>query len=238
MSTVTIEKPESKRPKKEVASSIPENRVTEQLIQIAGVAPISFGRRHETPKLSKDESADAYEQRTFREKTHYDHDTGVVFVPAMALKKAIEEAAKYLSISIPGKGKETYTKNFRAGVMVTEPAYLMVEKPTKEKAEQEKSVPELTNIKLSDGREEAIFVSSQGRSGSGSRVKRYFLTFDNWQLSSRVTVLDGTITQEIFEYVLTQAGKFIGIGRFRPSISGGFYGRFRVVSVKPTVLIG
>jgi hypothetical protein len=40
-------------------------------------------------------------------------------------------------------------------------------------------------------------------------------------------VLDETITQDVFAEHLTEAGRFIGIGRFRPR-SNGYYGRFTV----------
>ena len=49
-----------------------------------------------------------------------DIDTnGVVFIPPNSLKNCLSEAAKFLSISVPGKGKATYTKNFEAGIKST-----------------------------------------------------------------------------------------------------------------------
>ena len=44
-------------------------------------------------------------------------------------------------------------------------------------------------------------------------------------------VLDETITEDVFLNHLTQAGQFIGIGRFRPR-NNGFYGRFAVDKVE------
>jgi hypothetical protein len=38
-------------------------------------------------------------------------------------------------------------------------------------------------------------------------------------------IFDDTITKEVFERHLTEAGRFVGIGRFRPE-NGGIYGRF------------
>ena len=78
---------------------------------------ISHSKPHCTPKPSK-ENAEDYEARTWQNRLHYD-DEGV-YIPAMMLKNTIAAAAKFLSISIPGKGKSTYTKHFEAGVPVTD----------------------------------------------------------------------------------------------------------------------
>jgi hypothetical protein len=54
-----------------------------------------------------------------------------------------------------------------------------------------------------------------------------------WAATFDVIVLDPIISAEIFEEMLTMAGMFIGIGRFRPE-KGGTNGRFRVESIKWT----
>jgi len=51
-----------------------------------------------------------------------------------------------------------------------------------------------------------------------------------WEGDVIFYVLDDTITEKVFRYHLEQAGKFIGIGRFRPR-KNGFYGRFEVVDL-------
>ena len=44
-------------------------------------------------------------------------------------------------------------------------------------------------------------------------------------------VLDDTITNDVFERMLQEAGNFIGVGSFRPR-QNGFAGRFKVKAVK------
>ena len=95
-----------------------------------GKAPYAQSRYLVVPKLEK-ETADAYERRVWKTRMHTSEDPiidketgqvqlpGTVHIPAMALKMALDAAAKYLSIPVPGKGKSTYTKHFTSGVLCT-----------------------------------------------------------------------------------------------------------------------
>jgi hypothetical protein len=172
---------------------------------IEGTTPYSQSRAHFTDKLEK-EAADDYEKRTWRERMHV-NDDGYVQIPPMAFKNCLSEAAKFLNMQIKGKGKSTYTKHFVSGVMVTEPMVLPSRK--------EDCLPEW------------LFVPADGVRGSGKRVLKCFPHLRQWGGAVEVHVLDDVITNEVFERVMTEAGKFIGIGRFRPA-NNGFYGRFVV----------
>lgn len=176
---------------------------------IKSVSPYSQSRYHNVPKEDK-EGADDYERRTWRERLHVTSD-GKVFIPPMALKNCLSEAAKFLGMQIPGKGKATYTKHFEAGILVLEPLVLPVEK------EQVAG--------------EWLFVPADGRRGSGKRVSKCFPVIPQWAGAVSFHILDDTITREVFEHHLAEAGKFIGLGRFRPR-NNGFYGRFTVEKVK------
>ena len=177
-------------------------------IPIVGTSPLSFGRHHEESKHGENESHDQYERRTFPEKTHYDHTTGEVYVPPLMFKKSLEVAPAFLNLgTIPGKGSSTYTKFFLSALMITDPVYI--------------------GQKISDGRDEVLFVNPMGKRNSGTRVKRWFKTFDEWAGILKVTILNSDIvTEKIFERVLIASGIFVGVGRFRPQ-NGGFYGRFK-----------
>lgn len=177
--------------------------------KLKSVSPYSQSKYHATPKNDKELAKD-WEARTWRERQHYD-ETGNVYIPPMAFKNCISEAAKFLSIQIAGKGKATYTKHFEAGVLVMDPVPLGVHKD---------KVPG-----------EWFFVPSDGRRGGGSRVERCFPVIREWSGDVTFHVLDETITEDVFNHHLSEAGKFIGIGRFRPR-NNGFYGRFQVESVK------
>ena len=97
--------------------------------QIEGVSPYSQSKHYSkemVPALQGENSRD-YELRTWRERLHV-NDDGYVFLPPMCFKNALTEAAQFLSIQVPGKGKATYTKHFEAGVLVTDPMVLPIKK--------------------------------------------------------------------------------------------------------------
>lgn len=172
-------------------------------------SPYSQSRHVQVAKLEK-EKDDAFEKRTWRERMNTD-ENGEVVIPPMAFKNALSEAAKYLSVKIEGKGKSTYTKHFEAGVLVTAPVPL--------------------GIKKEDVPGEWLFVPSNGQRGGAKRVLRCFPLISKWRAKVTFFILDDTVTPDVFEYHLKQAGQFIGIGRFRPR-NNGYYGRFNVISTK------
>jgi hypothetical protein len=171
---------------------------------LKSISPYSQSRFHNSPKLEK-ELADAYEERTWREKCHFDAKTQELFIPPMAFANSIKEAAKYRNIQIPGKGKSTFTKHFEAGLMVFAPLPLRVTK--KEVAG------------------EWIYANADGMRGGSRRVMRCFPVVYEWQGAVEYIILDDIITKDVFEEVLFTSGQLIGIGRFRPR-NLGFFGRF------------
>ena len=179
------------------------------IAHLQSTAPYGQSRHYVVPKLEK-ESAAAYEERTWRGRMHT-NSNGNVFIPPTAFKNCLSEAAKYLSMQIPGKGKSTYTKHFEAGVMVIDP----VELP----------------IKAQDVQGLWLFVPADGKRGSGKRVDKCFPVIPAWEALVTFYVLDETITETVFRQHLEEAGKFIGIGFFRPR-NNGFYGRFEVIEIE------
>lgn len=176
---------------------------------IKGISPISFGRPIQSVK-NTGEGHDDFEQRTWRERLHVNKD-GNVFIPPMAVKNCLSDCARFLSESVPGKGKATYTKHFEAGTMVIQPVEL--------------------GIKAASVPSEKLYVPSDGRKGGPKRVWKYFPLIAEWEGNAEVVLLDPLLIakpEKVREY-LEHAGKFIGLGRFRPR-NGGFYGRFTVES--------
>jgi len=181
-----------------------------QLESIAAYSQSRFFKPDRSTEEFRKETSSATEARTWRERCHAD-ESGHLFIPPMAFKNCLSEAAKFLSMQIPGKGKATYTKHFEAGVMVLE------------------------GITLPDTRDtvqgEWLFVPADGRRGSGKRVEKCFPLIPKWSGELTVLILDDTISKEVFEEHMKAAGNFIGIGRFRPR-NNGFYGRFRVAGIR------
>ena len=176
---------------------------------LKSAAPYSQSRAHESPKKER-ETADLYEQRTWREKVHSLPD-GTVFIPQMGFKLGLDAAAKMLSMQIPGKGKATYTKFFKSGVLVIDPVVLGIDKD--------------------DVEGERVHCNADGVRGSGKRVWRTFPTIPEWEADVVFHVLAAEITEDVFAAHLEQAGAFIGVGRFRPE-NGGYYGRYSVEDVE------
>lgn len=181
------------------------------LATIEGISPYSQSRGFRAKK-NTGETPDAFEERTWRERIHADED-GEAFIPGTAFKNCLSEVAKYLSESVPGKGKATYTKHFEAGLLVPD------------------AVP--LGVKKADVECEELFLNADGRRGGGKRVWKKYPVFRKWGGTVRIMAFDPVLCDKpdkIREY-LTHAGQFIGIGRFRPR-NNGYYGRFRVTGFR------
>lgn len=176
---------------------------------LKSVSPYSQSRHYDVPKLEREQPKD-YEARTWRERMHAD-DKGEIFIPPMAFKNCLSEAAKFMSIKIAGKGKSTYTKHFEAGTLVLDGLKLGLQKD---------NVPG-----------EWLFLPSDGIRGSGKRVDKCYPVIKEWGGDVTFYILDEIITADVFAEHLKAAGNFIGIGRFRPR-NNGFYGRFEVTGIK------
>ena len=178
---------------------------------LKSVSPYGQSRNYEmdVPKKEKESSKDR-EERTWRNRLHVTKE-GKVFIPPMAFKNCLSEAAKFLGVQIPGKGKATYTKHIEAGVLTPDPLVL--------------------DVKAADVPGVWLFVPASGRRGDGKRVWKCFPVLQEWCGDVTFLVFDETITEEVFRYHLEQAGKFIGIGFFRPR-NNGYYGRFSVEKIQ------
>jgi len=174
---------------------------------LRSLGPLCQGRYHNTEKLSAKESPADYEKRTWKNRLHVNAD-GYVFIPPLCFKNCLSNAAKFVSEKIPGKRNATYTKHFEAGVLVVDPLILAV--------------------KATDVAGETRFVPADGKRGGGTRVERTFPIIPQWEGVVRWLVLDDTITEEVFERHLQQAGAFVGVGSFRVQ-NNGIYGRFEAV---------
>lgn len=182
---------------------------------LKSISPYSQSKHYVKDKL-QGESEDDHYRRTWRNHMHCAKD-GEVYIPPGAFKNCLSEAAKFLSIPIPGKGKALYTKNFEAGVLVTKPLHLGISREAVEC--------------------ENLFLPSDGRRGGSKRVDKYYPFIPEWEGPVEFIIVDETVlqscthdkTKAVMLHVLEGAGQFIGIGRFRPR-NNGFYGRFKVES--------
>jgi hypothetical protein len=184
------------------------------VVKLEGKAPIAFSKFHSTPKETdakgrEIELPDHYEQRTWKEKLHYDDDSNV-FIPAFMLKNCLTAAAKFISKPIPGKGKATYTKHIQSGIMIIESFPLGVHKDEVSKLD--------------------LFVPANGQRGGSKRVMKAFPVIHKWSTQGSITILDEMIDEDILLDHLEAAGDFIGLGSLRVQ-NNGIFGRF-----KPTII--
>jgi hypothetical protein len=178
---------------------------------LKSTSPICFGRYYaqDVPKKDKESAAD-YEERTWRDRLHTAED-GRVFIPPFAFKNCLDSAAKYVGKQIPGKRRSTYYKHFTSGVLVLDPLILP--------------------LKKGDVRGEWRHVPADGMPGGSKRVMKCFPVIPKWEGTVEIQVLDDTVTSEVLEEHLVQAGQFVGLGSFRPE-KRGFLGRFRLVNLR------
>ena len=179
-------------------------------VKLKSESTYSQSRYLSIEKLPK-ESAEDYDKRVWRDKAHSDAEDNV-YIPPMAFKRALDEAAKRNGKQIAGKGKATYTKHFVAGVLCTDPVYVgMTKKDLVCRAQP---------------------VDAQGKKGSagGTMVVRRFPDIPSWEAEVTFYIVNDIITEEVFEEFLREAGLLVGIGTFRPE-NGGYYGRFSVESI-------
>lgn len=174
------------------------------------LTPYCQSKCHGTPKINK-EGHDDYEHRTWREKAHTS-ERGEVLIPSFAIANCLRDAAKYLSVQVPGKGKSTYTKHFDSGVDVID------------------DIP--TGILKENVLEQRMHVPTDGRRGSGSRAFKSFpLVLPPLEFTAKFIITDDVLTAEVFAYHLQQAGQLIGIGAFRVRNRGRF-GKFQVLGIQ------
>lgn len=176
-------------------------------IQITGMTPLQQSREFlSTEPKQKSETHNDYEKRCWKLRAHV-NDDGIVVHPGAAFKQAVVDAAKYLGSQIPGQGKKTYTQKFQSGLTI--------------------SGDLVTGVHVDKVEQRGVFGSSSGKTGQGGRVWKYFPTITNWGGDLSVQIYDPIITKEILMEHFDAAGKFIGVGTWRPH-NGGEHGRFSV----------
>jgi hypothetical protein len=174
---------------------------------LRSMTPYSQGKHHQEEKLPR-ELNDAYERRTFRAKCHT--AAGEVYIPPMAFKLLLQSTAAYLGEQIPGKGKETYTKHYRQGVICPEPVML--------------------GIQIEDVEEHRLFTPAQpGSRTNKTRVWKSFTLIPEWAGELHITAVDDIFTAEVIRRHLDIGGRLVGIGVWRPENSG-MWGKFQVTA--------
>jgi hypothetical protein len=132
---------------------------------------------------------------------------GKPYVPSRYLLGALVDAAKQFKIA--GKQKATYSKYVGSTIRVEPEAIL-----------------------ISPGKWEPFSISAVIPATKG-RVMVTRPQFNKWSLDFEILCEDEDISVDTMEKITEQAGKFTGIGDWRPQKKGP-YGRFRIVKFEET----
>lgn len=178
------------------------------ILKSATGSSLSCSRQHRSD-FKDGESHEDYDARTWREKANYDEE-GIVFIPAIAFKQAMDLAAKRLAIPDPDNKRANFTKYFVSDVICENNLSIGVHKD---------KMPSIT-----------INANVDGVRGSGKRVPRTFPQIGSWRGTTSFLIMENKIKCEHFEKVLAMAGQSIGVGQFRPE-KGGLNGRFKIEKI-------
>jgi hypothetical protein len=171
-------------------------------VTIRGTAPLlmhRFNDSQDTNKVKK--SGKQYDKKKDAENALYKDEKGNIVHPSIHIESAMIKAAT--NYRIPGQGKKTFKDAFKGGIFC-EPRLIQHKIP--------KWVIDLQNVVV-----------------QRSRVMRARPRFDEWELDFQILNIDERITPQILKDILKDAGKFCGLGDFRPR-----FGRFEVVRFEPT----
>jgi hypothetical protein len=177
-------------------------------VELVGITAYSASKAHDEEK-SKSETWDTLEARIWQKKAHIRNDS--LYIPGVAFKLALDETARLSNERIPGKGMQTFTLGFAAGVAAISDLDL--------------------KVKIEDVHPEQVYCHANGQRKPGPRVNRLFPVLHEWSGSVTFRVFNDSITQEKFEEYFRKAGLIAGVGRGRPITGCAMgLGRFQPLS--------
>lgn len=182
--------------------------ISQVSFDMVGFGPILFGKQI-FEKKRDDEIHDAFELRTWRKRAGVD-DGGNVVIPAAAVHKSLVFAGKWLSLSVPGGGKKTFTKIFMCGLVCHVPEFRVLKNGKPLTAEMLDDYP----LSVDSG-------GGKSGSGSGKRVIRHFPRLTPpWTIPVTMLILAESITEDIFMRHARAAGMYDGMGAMRIGTGG------------------
>lgn len=172
-------------------------------IAIKGVTPLLQNRFIQADiEGSSELRTGAPKEKDFKDKLYIDSATKKIYQPASHIFGALVNAGKNLKIR--GAGKRTYSKIFGSSLNV---------------------IPEYIIHKNSNYIPFTITANNPNKKGNKMIVTRPM--FPNWELSFEIQILDDAIPISVLKEALDYAGRYVGIGDWRPDTKGK-YGQFIV----------
>ena len=175
-------------------------------VTITGISPLLMNRPSALiGDISKEKLQTDETPEKSAEKKLYVNDEGKLYQPETHIKGSLVEAGK--DQKVVGKGKSTYSKIVGYAVEIN---------PFEILHKKQKWIPYSVL---------AVCPSTRGR----NLLHRPMLK--DWELDFEITFDDEQIPASILKECLERAGKFVGIGDWRPAKKGRF-GKFQVTSYK------
>jgi len=172
-------------------------------VEIKGMSPLLMNRFLPAELLETKVKRGNAKDVNVEDKLYLTED-GRPYVPSTYIRNSLIEAGK--SIRIKGRGKSTYSKLLGSSLIVQ---------------------PDNIIINSSTGWES--FTTTAVNPTTKGRVMVTRPMFKDWTLSFEAVVLDD-IPEEVFRNILDEAGRYVGIGDWRPA-KKGMYGKFIVTKL-------
>jgi len=174
-------------------------------VRVVGVSPLLMHRPNLSTGASRRRSEIPSPEEEALEALYTSGD--IIVVPSINVKAMIRDAGR--NYRIPQR-KATYGAYIKAGVDIEPSPYIPLLNPGTNKPYRVSEKPWAVDIR-------PVVVQR-------NRVLRARPRFDNWALEFKVINLDpGLLKADIIKQILVDAGKYYGLGDFRPE-----FGRFKV----------
>jgi hypothetical protein len=169
--------------------------VEQYAVVIKGIRPLLMHKYTVESESDSKKMKTRYDPKEDAENALYKDDEGRICTPSIHIESALSKAAT--SFKQPGKGRKTYRDLIKSGIQI-EPLNIPHKYP-EWKIDIQRAVI--------------------GRSA----VPRARPRFDKWELEFIINLVDPTIVPATLQEILNDAGRYIGIGDYRPR-----YGLFEV----------
>lgn len=174
-------------------------------VQIEGTTPILFNRFRDTAIEGKSKKrTGAMAEAEIEDKLYQDED-GKTQLPSVYLKNCIVEASK--QFKIVGKGKSTYSKLVASTVDI-----------------------EPFMIELEAGKYEVFRISAVNPMTKG-RMMTERPKYNKWKAEFEIILNDPAVPVSVINEILEHAGKYVGVGDWRPE-KKGMFGKFLISEFK------
>lgn len=180
--------------------------MTEKIkVTIEGTTPILFNRFRDVAIEGKSKKRTGSMVESEIEDKLYLDENKKTLLPSVYLKNCIVEASK--QFKIVGKGKSTYSKIVASTVDV-----------------------EPFMINLDGGKFEVFRISAVNPMTKG-RMMTERPKYSKWKVSFDLVLNDPQVDVSVVNEILEHAGKYVGIGDWRPE-KKGMFGKFMITSFK------